>query len=68
MSSIHDPEAITIRRAAESDFSSIRDLTCAAYEKWISVIGRMPMPMLADYDRAVREHTIDLLFHGIWPR
>ena len=29
-----------------------------------SVLGREPMPMLADYDRALREHRIDLLFHG----
>ena len=64
MSSIHNPAAIMIRRAVELDASSIRDLTCAAYQKWIPVLGRTPMPMLADYDRAVREHLIDLLFHG----
>jgi ribosomal protein S18 acetylase RimI-like enzyme len=64
MSSIHDPAVITIRRAVQSDVSAVRDLTFAAYEKWIAVIGRTPMPMLADYDRAVREHMIDLLFHG----
>jgi hypothetical protein len=25
------------------------------------VIGREPLPMIADYDRAVRDHEIDLL-------
>jgi ribosomal protein S18 acetylase RimI-like enzyme len=63
MSSIHGPVPINIRRAVEMDASSIRDLTCAAYEKWIAVLGRTPMPMLTDYDRAVREHMVDLLFH-----
>jgi len=62
--SVFHESATTIRRAVESDVSAVRDLTCAAYEKWIPVIGRMPMPMLADYDKAVREHWIDLLFQG----
>jgi GNAT superfamily N-acetyltransferase len=34
----------------------------ARYQKWVPVLGREPMPMLADYDRALREHRIDLLF------
>lgn len=32
----------------------------AAYEKWISVIGREPKPMSVDYDDAVCRHLIDL--------
>jgi GNAT superfamily N-acetyltransferase len=43
------------------DAARIRDLTRAAYAKWIAVIGREPLPMQADYQRAVVEHTIDLL-------
>jgi GNAT superfamily N-acetyltransferase len=39
----------------------MRDLTRAAYAKWIAAIGREPLPMQADYQRAVVEHTIDLL-------
>ena len=43
------------------DAARIRDLTRAAYAKWVALIGREPLPMQADYDRAVREHAIDLL-------
>ena len=52
---------VHIRPAAPEDAASIRDLTRAAYAKWVALIGREPLPMQADYDRAVREHAIDLL-------
>jgi GNAT superfamily N-acetyltransferase len=42
----------------------VQALTRQAYAKWVSVIGREPLPMAADYDRAVREHIVDLLFAG----
>ena len=38
----------------------MRDLTRAAYAKWVPLIGREPIPMTADYDRAVVEHLVDL--------
>jgi ribosomal protein S18 acetylase RimI-like enzyme len=53
-----------IRRAAPADAGAIRDLTRAAYAKWVPVIGREPKPMAADYDAAVRDHMIDLLHVG----
>jgi GNAT superfamily N-acetyltransferase len=56
------PQA-AITRARLEDASAIRDLTRAAYAKWLPVIGREPKPMAADYDRAVRDHLIDLLHH-----
>lgn len=52
---------VRMRKALPEDAAAVRDLTCTAYAKWVPVIGREPMPMLADYDRAVREHRIDLL-------
>ena len=55
---------IRIRRATAEDAAAIRALTRAAYAKWVAVIGREPVPMTADYDQAVREHRIDLLFEG----
>lgn len=61
MKPLQDPE---IRPAAAADAKAIRDLTRAAYAKWVSLIGREPLPMQADYERAVREHTIDLLTVG----
>lgn len=49
------------RTAGVEDASAVRELTRAAYAKWVPVIGREPKPMAADYDVAVREHRIDLL-------
>jgi GNAT superfamily N-acetyltransferase len=52
---------VAIRPAVLADAPRIRDLTRAAYAKWVALIGREPLPMQADYERAVAEHTIDLL-------
>ena len=52
---------VPIRPAVLEDAARIRDLTRAAYAKWVALIGREPLPMQADYERAVAEHTIDLL-------
>jgi hypothetical protein len=52
---------VEIRPAILVDAARIRDLTRAAYAKWIAAIGREPLPMQADYQRAVVERTIDLL-------
>ena len=49
-----------LRRAAAEDAAAVRALTRAAYAKWVPLIGREPKPMQADYERAVREHRIDL--------
>jgi ribosomal protein S18 acetylase RimI-like enzyme len=51
-----------LRRATTADATAIRELTRAAYAKWVPMIGREPVPMTADYDRAVREHPIDMLY------
>jgi N-acetylglutamate synthase-like GNAT family acetyltransferase len=48
------------RRATPADVTIIRDLTRAAYAKWVPLIGREPKPMLADYGEAVTRHIIDL--------
>lgn len=54
-------ETFPLRRATAADAAAVRDLTRAAYAKWVPVVGREPLPMTADYDRAVGEHVIDLL-------
>ena len=51
-----------IRPAQPTDAQRVRDLVLAAYAEWVPVIGREPMPMKADYERAVEEHVIDLLY------
>jgi GNAT superfamily N-acetyltransferase len=52
---------IEVRQAVASDAPAIRELTRAAYARWVAVIGREPKPMTADYDEALRKHRIDLL-------
>lgn len=51
---------IETRRAEPADAANVRDLTRMAYGKWVPIIGREPLPMVADYERAVVEHMIDL--------
>ena len=53
-----------LRLATSADAERVRDLVRAAYAKWVSLIGREPRPMTADYDHAVRAHRIDLLYVG----
>jgi ribosomal protein S18 acetylase RimI-like enzyme len=57
-------EPASIRRATPADVAAIRALTRAAYARWVPLIGREPLPMTADHERAVREHRIDLLCAG----
>ena len=54
-------QAYIFRRATLADAVLVRDITRAAYAKWVPVIGREPKPMIADYDKAVTNHIIDLL-------
>lgn len=56
--------AIAINAAIPSDVDSIRDIVRAAYSKWIPLIGREPRPMVADYEKAIEIHQIDLLQVG----
>lgn len=58
---------LTMRRAAPADAALVRALTRAAYAKWVSIIGREPRPMTADYESAVVEHLIDILEEGNAP-
>jgi N-acetylglutamate synthase-like GNAT family acetyltransferase len=53
-----------LRRATPADAKIVRELSRAAYAKWVPLIGREPLPMTADYDRAIAQHIIDLLEEG----
>jgi ribosomal protein S18 acetylase RimI-like enzyme len=57
-------ETFSLRRATPADAPAIRNLSRIAYAKWVPLIGREPLPMIADYDRAVTAHIIDLLEQG----
>lgn len=52
--------SIRFRPAEPSDAAAISDIVRAAYAKWVPVIGREPLPMRADYDKAVAEHPFEL--------
>ena len=54
----------TVRRATIADAVTVRELTRAAYAKWVPLLGREPRPMTADYDAVLREHLVDLLHLG----
>jgi ribosomal protein S18 acetylase RimI-like enzyme len=57
----HQP-LVEFRTAESEDVEMIRDVVRSAYARWIPIIGRDPQPMNADYERAVREHQIDLMY------
>jgi GNAT superfamily N-acetyltransferase len=52
--------ATGVRRATAADAKIVRDLTRAAYAKWIPLIGREPKPMTANYEQVVVDHIVDL--------
>jgi ribosomal protein S18 acetylase RimI-like enzyme len=54
-------DGFALRRAVAADAPAIRVLVRAAYQHYVARIGREPMPMTADYDRAVVAHQIWLL-------
>ncbi|MBE7249404.1 MAG: GNAT family N-acetyltransferase [Actinomycetospora chiangmaiensis] len=57
-------ESVVVRCGGSADVEAIRTLVEAAYTKWIPVIGRLPIPMRADYARSVLDHRFDLLLAG----
>ncbi|WP_197688372.1 GNAT family N-acetyltransferase [Bradyrhizobium lablabi] len=57
----------SFRRATSGDVGTVREITRAAYSKWVPVIGREPKPMIADYEQAVVDHVIDIYEQGGLP-
>lgn len=56
--------SITIRIASGDDVKVIEKISKAAYSKWITLIGREPLPMQVDYSLAISKHRFDLLELG----
>jgi GNAT superfamily N-acetyltransferase len=52
---------LVLRRAGLSDAEPVRRLVHAAYGGYGPLLGRTPLPMLTDYDAAVRDHEVWLL-------
>ncbi len=56
-----NPSHLQISRAKPEHAQIVRNLVRETYARWVPVIGREPMPMKVDYERAIQEHEIDLL-------
>ena len=55
-----DP-TIELRPAEPREAAAIRGVVRAAYSRWIAVIGREPLPMRADYQKALQDHQFDVV-------
>jgi GNAT superfamily N-acetyltransferase len=55
------PSDLRLRLAGPTDAAGIRLLVHAAYAHYEPLLGRTPMPMLTDYDAAVRDHQVWVL-------
>lgn len=53
-----------IKLGTREDVTTIREFTRTAYEKWIPLIGREPLPMSANYEDTIETHRFDLFYHG----
>ncbi|MBL8593304.1 MAG: GNAT family N-acetyltransferase [Devosia sp.] len=56
--------SVQIRLAEPHEAGAIAAIVMAAYAKWVPLLGREPMPMRVDYEKAVREHRFDLAVEG----
>src|SRR5580693_33353 len=45
---------VTVRLADQDDVDVLRAIAAAAYQPYVARIGRLPAPVTADYDQAVR--------------
>jgi ribosomal protein S18 acetylase RimI-like enzyme len=50
-----------LRPAEPQEAAAIRAVVHAAYSKWIALIGREPLPMQADYQKALDDHQFDVV-------
>ena len=56
--------SFTMRQATAADAAAVLALTRDAYQKWVAVTGREPLPMRVDYAEALLKNRIDLLYEG----
>ncbi len=53
-----------LRPALPDDAALLHAITRAAYAAWVPVIGREPLPMLADPAVAIRDHRVVVAMQG----
>jgi GNAT superfamily N-acetyltransferase len=54
----------SLRRAVPADASAVTALVADAYRHYEPLIGRTPLPMLADHAAAIRDHEVWVLTDG----
>jgi ribosomal protein S18 acetylase RimI-like enzyme len=58
-----DP-SMELRPAEPHEAAAIAGIVRAAYARWVPAIGREPLPMRVDYDKALEEHRFDVIVDG----
>ena len=56
--------SFTMKQATVADAAAVLALTREAYQKWVAVTGREPLPMRVDYAEALLKNRIDLFYEG----
>jgi ribosomal protein S18 acetylase RimI-like enzyme len=54
----------TMKQATVADAAAVLALTREAYQKWVAVTGREPLPMRVDYAETLLKNRFDLLHEG----
>lgn len=57
-------QPLTFRPGLTQDADLIRAFVRATFAKWVPIMGREPLPMTADYDLALQNHSFVLAFAG----
>lgn len=52
---------LVMRRGNKGDADALRAIATEAYAEYISLMGRKPLPMLADYEQQLREDEVRIL-------
>lgn len=55
---------LELRPAEPHEAAAIAGIVRAAYARWVPAIGREPLPMRVDYDKALKEHRFDVIVGG----
>jgi ribosomal protein S18 acetylase RimI-like enzyme len=55
---------VVLRPAEPHEAAAIAGIVRAAYARWVPAIGREPLPMRVDYEKALQEHRFDVIADG----
>ena len=57
-------QPLTFRPGLTQDADLIRAFVRATFAKWVPIMGREPLPMTAEYDLALQNHSFKLAYSG----